>query len=87
MRGRCGPLLGLALIAAWAAVASAAVGHVRGLRPELASKYEPGPGGKWTCLDGSRELDFTQVNDDFCHCPDGSDEPGKRGRVWKQRRA
>jgi hypothetical protein len=79
--------LALALIAAWAIGASAAPGHVRGVRPDLASKYEPGPGGKWSCLDGSRELDFTQVNDDFCHCPDGSDEPGAAGAAEAARAA
>ncbi|XP_065185089.1 glucosidase 2 subunit beta-like isoform X2 [Sycon ciliatum] len=30
----------------------------------------------FTCLDGSRSMPFDQVNDDFCDCPDGSDEPG-----------
>ncbi|XP_069737601.1 glucosidase 2 subunit beta isoform X2 [Phaenicophaeus curvirostris] len=30
----------------------------------------------FTCLDGSASLPFARVNDDFCDCPDGSDEPG-----------
>ncbi|XP_061079820.1 glucosidase 2 subunit beta [Conger conger] len=30
----------------------------------------------FTCLDGSRTLPFDRVNDDYCDCADGSDEPG-----------
>eukprot|EP00927_Polykrikos_kofoidii_P027522 TRINITY_DN24172_c0_g6_i1.p1 TRINITY_DN24172_c0_g6~~TRINITY_DN24172_c0_g6_i1.p1 ORF type:complete len:799 (-),score=167.07 TRINITY_DN24172_c0_g6_i1:113-2509(-) len=28
------------------------------------------------CLDGSQTVPLAMVNDDFCDCPDGSDEPG-----------
>lgn len=28
------------------------------------------------CKDGSKKFNKSQFNDDFCDCPDGSDEPG-----------
>lgn len=28
------------------------------------------------CRDGSKKFNKSQFNDDFCDCPDGSDEPG-----------
>ena len=30
----------------------------------------------FTCIDGSKSVQLTSFNDDFCDCPDGSDEPG-----------
>uniref|UniRef100_A0A3B3ZCH4 Glucosidase 2 subunit beta n=1 Tax=Periophthalmus magnuspinnatus TaxID=409849 RepID=A0A3B3ZCH4_9GOBI len=35
--------------------------------------YEEGK--PFTCLDGSRTIPFNRVNDDYCDCQDGSDEP------------
>lgn len=39
------------------------------------SKYEASS-GQFRCLDGSRSIPHSAVNDDYCDCPDGSDEPG-----------
>ncbi|XP_039233897.1 glucosidase 2 subunit beta [Pipra filicauda] len=34
------------------------------------------PSRPFRCLDGSATVDFSWVNDDYCDCGDGSDEPG-----------
>jgi len=34
------------------------------------------PNKNFTCLDGSLMIPFDYVNDDYCDCKDGSDEPG-----------
>jgi hypothetical protein len=31
---------------------------------------------EFVCKDGSKTISLQQVNDDFCDCADGSDEPG-----------
>ena len=56
--------------------ALAAVDKTHGVPPSLLAKYAPSSKSTWTCLDGSKEIAWSAVNDDFCDCPDGSDEPG-----------
>ena len=34
------------------------------------------PSKDFTCIDGSMSIPFIMVNDDYCDCDDGSDEPG-----------
>ncbi|KAJ8456395.1 hypothetical protein ONZ45_g18736 [Pleurotus djamor] len=49
--------------------------NIFGLDPALSAKYVPS-GNTWTCLDGSKQIPWSAVNDDYCDCKDGSDEPG-----------
>jgi protein kinase C substrate 80K-H len=56
-------------------VLAGGVPQTHGVHPSLLSKYEP-KGTTWTCLDGVKTIPWTAVNDDYCDCLDGSDEPG-----------
>ncbi|RKP14833.1 glucosidase II beta subunit-like-domain-containing protein [Piptocephalis cylindrospora] len=57
-------------------VASDTSGALRGVSLEAASMYAPDEQGLWKCLDGSKTLKWDRVNDNYCDCADGSDEPG-----------
>uniref|UniRef100_A0A0K8T5A3 Glucosidase 2 subunit beta n=1 Tax=Lygus hesperus TaxID=30085 RepID=A0A0K8T5A3_LYGHE len=46
----------------------------RGVRPNVATFYDPSK--DFVCFDGLVTIPFSQVNDDYCDCNDGSDEPG-----------
>lgn len=60
----------VALLAAQAAA-------LKGVAPQDKDKYVPDADGMWACLgDPSIRIPFDRVNDDYCDCPDGSDEPG-----------
>ena len=48
----------------------------RPLGVSLTKKVFYNPASDFTCLDGSKTISFSYVNDDYCDCPDGSDEPG-----------
>jgi hypothetical protein len=51
---------------------------LHGVRPDLLPRYVPSANDRWSCLDGSKEIPWTAVNDDYCDCKDGSDEPGEQ---------
>jgi protein kinase C substrate 80K-H len=53
-----------------------ALSKTHGVDPALLSKYTPSTSGSWNCLDGTKNIPWSAVNDDYCDCPDGSDEPG-----------
>ncbi|XP_065834338.1 glucosidase 2 subunit beta-like [Oscarella lobularis] len=48
--------------------------RLRGIAISKLSFYDPSR--LFTCLDGSATIDFDSVNDDYCDCEDGTDEPG-----------
>lgn len=72
--------LAVAAFAAGAVSASASTSALRGVAPADALKYQPFKDAqgrsRWKCLDGSKELAWSALNDDYCDCADGSDEPG-----------
>ncbi|KAI8096737.1 glucosidase II beta subunit-like-domain-containing protein [Halteromyces radiatus] len=49
---------------------------IKGVAPEKIALYQPDRQQNWKCLDGSKTIPFKAINDDYCDCPDGSDEPG-----------
>ncbi|XP_043197000.1 glucosidase 2 subunit beta-like [Amphibalanus amphitrite] len=64
----------LLALAGLAAGAGADLALPRGVSMAKASLYQAGD--TFTCLDGSATIQFQYVNDDYCDCEDGSDEPG-----------
>ncbi|KAK8751102.1 hypothetical protein OTU49_013023 [Cherax quadricarinatus] len=66
------------IVAVWvlcgALVEPAQVLTPRGVLLSKASFYDPKR--DFNCLDGSGTIPFSYVNDDYCDCQDGSDEPG-----------
>lgn len=55
-------------------VNSSEVPRPRGVSISRAPLYNPEK--DFTCFDGTLTIPFNQVNDDYCDCPDASDEPG-----------
>lgn len=49
-------------------------GMLRGVSPNVAAFYNPSR--DFNCFDGFVRIPFSHVNDDYCDCLDGSDEPG-----------
>lgn len=50
--------------------------YVRGVHVKQARFYVPNENGKFQCLVNGKFIDFVKVNDDYCDCEDGTDEPG-----------
>lgn len=49
---------------------------IRGIHVKQALFYIPDHLNEFTCIHSKEKIDFLQVNDDYCDCLDGSDEPG-----------
>ncbi|KAG8177830.1 hypothetical protein JTE90_002664 [Oedothorax gibbosus] len=58
----------------WHSSATVEVLRPRGV--SLSKKVFYAPGHDFNCIDGSNRIPFSFVNDDYCDCEDGSDEPG-----------
>nr|KAJ3419305.1 hypothetical protein HK105_007112 [Polyrhizophydium stewartii] len=57
------------------AVAATDIG-LRGVNPADVARFRPaGSSDSFVCFDRSATISFASVNDDFCDCADGSDEP------------
>ncbi|PGH13652.1 hypothetical protein AJ79_03500 [Helicocarpus griseus UAMH5409] len=68
-------LLGITAFSTIGAAGSDASSRPRGVGPEFA-KYYKDP-STFTCISNPYiKVPFSAVNDDYCDCPDGSDEPG-----------
>ena len=67
----------LLLLLLGVADAASSNAQLRGVSADQADKYASLLAqGKFKCLDGSKTVPAKQVNDNYCDCPDGSDEPG-----------
>ncbi|ELU04710.1 hypothetical protein CAPTEDRAFT_173651 [Capitella teleta] len=67
-------LLFIACLALLASTAFAQLKRPRGVAISKAEFYQEGR--DFQCLDGSQLIAFEKINDDYCDCDDGSDEPG-----------
>lgn len=63
----------LAIAAAFGLVSGSGI---KGVHPALAEHFDTSKEHFHCVLDPSIVLEWSQVNDDYCDCPDGSDEPG-----------
>lgn len=50
-------------------------GVIRGVLQTYMSKYRPDVNNEFKCLKSEQRIPFENVNDDYCDCEDGTDEP------------
>ncbi|KAF2457911.1 glucosidase II beta subunit-like protein-domain-containing protein [Lineolata rhizophorae] len=58
------------------AIAASDSARPRGIGPEFAKFYKSSPEPFPCIFNPSIQIDASRINDDYCDCPDGSDEPG-----------
>lgn len=68
------------LALAIAGTTHAAAAELKGVKSSDAQKYltpvSSSRPGSWKCLNSSQEIPLSAVNDNYCDCEDGTDEPG-----------
>lgn len=68
--------LALAIVLVHGLATAASNAAIRGVDPAVAGLYASSASGTFSCRDGSKAIPYSHVNDDYCDCLDGSDEPG-----------
>jgi protein kinase C substrate 80K-H len=63
----------LVLLASMYAPPAATLAPTSGAHPDQHALYA---GSEFSCADGGAMITINRVNDDYCDCDDGSDEPG-----------
>lgn len=48
---------------------------INGIHRKQALFYQPDANNMFTCITSFEKIDFNRINDDYCDCLDGSDEP------------
>lgn len=60
-----------------------ALSEFRGVHPREASRYAASHSSSFSCGDGV-SISWERVNDDYCDCASGLDEPGTSGELTEQ---
>jgi len=74
-QGRNNKVAKVALIKAKPKIPSEGLGRILGVVDELQDKYLPDEDGNFKCLFSTQTIAFDRLNDDYCDCTDGTDEP------------